>query len=159
MRTAATPLADEADLRDVELRAWRGLVRAHAALVKRLDAELETGHGLSLSSYQVLSALADAPSGKMRMCELAESVALSRSGLTRLVDRLEREGLIARACCHVDARGAYAVLTASGRERLEQARPTHLAAVRQDFVAHFSDAELERLAQMWRRVAPESAED
>src|SRR5215210_1169817 len=134
MRTAATSPAEEADLSDVELRAWRGLVRAHDALVKRLDAELEAAHGLSLSSYQVLSALADSHQGKMRMCELAESVALSRSGLTRLVDRLERERLIARACCHVDARGAYAVLTPMGRERLEEARPTHQAAVRQDFV-------------------------
>src|SRR5829696_4270774 len=141
MRTAATSPAEEADLSDVELRAWRGLVRAHDALVKRLDAELEAAHGLSLSSYRVLLALAEAPDGKMRMCELADAVALSRSGLTRLVDRLERDGLIARACCHVDARGAYAVLTDAGRRRLEEARPTHLASVRRDFVAHFSDAE------------------
>lgn len=157
MRTAATPAAEEADLNDVESRAWRGLVRAHDALVKRLDAELEEAHGLSLSSFEVLSALADAPEGRMRMCDLAQSVLLSRSGLTRLVDRLEREGLIARACCHVDARGSYAVLTDAGRRRLEQARPTHLAGVRRDFVAHFSDAELERLARLWARVVPESA--
>ena len=152
MSTAATPAADESDLSDVELRAWRGLVRAHGALVKRLDAELEAAHGLNLSAYQVLAALAEAPGGKMRMCELAETVVLSRSGLTRLVDRLEREGLIARACCHVDARGAYAVVTEAGRRRLEEARPTHLAAVRRDFAAHFSGPELERLAQLWARV-------
>jgi len=150
--TTAIPASEEADLSDVELRAWRGLVRAYDSLVKRLDAELETTHGIGLSSYEVVCALNGAPDRQMRMCDLADSVMLSRSGLTRLVDRLERDGLIARACCHSDARGSYAVLTEAGRLRLEEARPTHLAGVRRDFVAHFSEPELRSLASLWARV-------
>ena len=153
LSTTAIPAAEQADLSDVELRAWRGLVRAYDTLVKRLDAELEALHGIGLSSYEVLCSLNQAPDRQMRMCDLADSVGLSRSGLTRLVDRLERDGLIARACCHSDARGSYAVLTEAGRRRLEEARPTHLAGVRRDFVAHFSEPELRRLAALWARVA------
>jgi DNA-binding MarR family transcriptional regulator len=91
----------------------------------------------------------------MRMCDLADSVHLSRSGLTRLVDRLEREGLLCRACCTADARGSYAVLTEDGEHRLAEARPTHLAGVRRDFVARFSPEELEMLAGLWERVLPD----
>lgn len=151
--TTPTPTAAEAELSDVELRAWRGLVRAHDALVKRLDADLEAGHSIGLSSYEVLCALRSTADGKMRMCDLADTVCLSRSGLTRLVDRLERDGLIARACCHSDARGSFAVLTAAGGRRLDEARPTHRAAIRRDFLSCFSAGELEQLATLWARVA------
>ncbi len=151
--TTPTPTAAEAELSDVELRAWRGLVRAHDALVKRLDADLEAGHSIGLSSYEVLCALRSTADRKMRMCDLADTVCLSRSGLTRLVDRLERDGLIARACCHSDARGSFAVLTAAGGRRLDEARPTHRAAIRRDFLSCFSAGELEQLATLWARVA------
>jgi DNA-binding MarR family transcriptional regulator len=137
-----------------ELRAWRGLLRAHACLAKRLDAELECAHGLPMSSYEVLGHLGEATAGRMRMCELAEQAQLSRSGLTRLVDRLERDGLIERCSCEHDARGAYACLTRVGRERLEAARGTHLAVMREQFFSHFSEAELSSLADMWERIAP-----
>jgi DNA-binding MarR family transcriptional regulator len=137
-----------------ELRAWRGLLRAHACLAKRLDAELECAHGLPMSSYEVLGHLGEATGGRMRMCELAEQAQLSRSGLTRLVDRLERDGLIERCSCDHDARGAYACLTGVGRERLEAARGTHLAVMREQFFSHFSEAELTSLADMWERIAP-----
>lgn len=157
MSAVATPAAGEADLSDLELRAWRGLSRAHASLAKRLDAELEAAHGLGLSSYEVLSALDGAPGGRMRMCELAESALLSRSGLTRLVDRLERDGLIVRACCHSDGRGSFACVTDEGRRRLREARPTHLEGIRRDFVARFSERELEQIACLWARVAPDAA--
>jgi len=90
----------------------------------------------------------------MRMCELAEQVQLSRSGLTRLVDRLEREGLLERCSCQHDARGAYACLTQTGRERLIEARGTHLAVVREHFLSRFSESELSLLADMWERLAP-----
>ena len=113
-----------------ELRAWRGLLRAHACLAKRIDAELESTHGLPMSSYEVLHRLEDANRGRMRMCDLAEQAQLSRSGLTRLVDRLERDGLIERCSCSHDARGAYACLTDAGRSRLQEARVTHHAALR-----------------------------
>jgi DNA-binding MarR family transcriptional regulator len=137
-----------------ELHAWRGLLRAHACLVRALDAELEEAHGLPLTSYEVLRYLDDADGCKMRMCQLATSVHLSRSGLTRLVDRLEREGLIERVSCSHDARGAYAALTLAGGERLAAARETHLAAVRDHFLEHFSPDELDVLAEYCDRVAP-----
>jgi DNA-binding MarR family transcriptional regulator len=137
-----------------ELRAWRGLLRAHACLAKRLDAELEQAHGLPMTSYEVLYHLEEANGGRMRMCELAEQAQLSRSGLTRLVDRLERDGLLERCSCDHDARGSYACLTIGGRERLEEARVTHLAVVREHFFSRFSESELSTLADMWERIAP-----
>lgn len=158
MATPSTRPASESSLDSTELGAWRGFLRVHAALAKALDAELETAHGLSLSSYEVLLYLADAPEQRMRMRDLAETVLLSRSGLTRLVDRLERDGLLCRAACPSDARGAFAVLTDDGRELLERARPTHLAGVRRRFLRHFGDAELRELAARWDRVVPGAAE-
>jgi DNA-binding MarR family transcriptional regulator len=141
-------------LSDGELRAWRGLLRAHATLAKRLESRLEREHGLPLSSYEVLQQLMDAPDGRMRMCDLAEQAQLSRSGLTRLVDRLEREQLLGRCTCEHDARGAYACLTDRGRERLSAARGTHRAVVREHFLSHFSEPELHALAEMWDRITP-----
>jgi DNA-binding MarR family transcriptional regulator len=137
-----------------ELRAWRGLLRAHACLAKRLDAELEQAHGLPMTSYEVLGHLEESSGGRMRMCELAEQAQLSRSGLTRLVDRLERDRLLERCSCDHDARGSYACLTEVGRERLGEARVTHLAVVREHFFSRFSESELSVLADMWERIAP-----
>ena len=111
------------ELTAVELGAWRGLLRVHAALVRELDAELEAAHDLPLSSYDVLIYLQSAPGKRLRMAELADSVLLSRSGVTRLVDRLEREGLIVRDTCESDGRGCFAVLTDEGEELLARARP------------------------------------
>jgi DNA-binding MarR family transcriptional regulator len=140
-----------------ELRAWRGLLRAHACLAKRLDAELEQAHGLPMTSYEVLYHLDEASAGRMRMCDLAQQAQLSRSGLTRLVDRLERDGLLERCSCDHDARGSYACLTSAGRDRLEAARGTHRAVVREHFFSRFSESELSLLADMWERIAPCSA--
>ncbi len=144
-----------AHLTPTELDAWRGLLRAHAALFKALDAELEEAHGISLSSYEVLLRLEDAEDHKMRMCDLASSVLLSRSGLTRLADRLEREGLIERVSCDCDARGAFAMLTDSGRQILAAARPTHLQAIRRRYLSHFDEQELAELGCYWRRLLDE----
>jgi DNA-binding MarR family transcriptional regulator len=140
-------------------RAWRSLLRAHACLSKRLDAALDQAHSLPLSSYEVLDRLEDSSGGRMRMCDLAEQAQLSRSGLTRLVDRLEREQLLERCSCEHDARGSFACLTAAGRERLREARVTHLAVVREQFFSRFSDSELALLADMCQRVAPCSGGD
>jgi DNA-binding MarR family transcriptional regulator len=153
--TAVKIAADEQEnLSFGELRAWRGLLRAHACLAKRLDAELEQAHRLPMTSYEVLQHLQEAPGGRMRMCDLAEQAQLSRSGLTRLVDRLEREELLERCSCDHDARGSYACLTEAGRERMEEARVTHLAVVREHFFSRFSESELSVLADMWERIAP-----
>ena len=150
--TPDTAVTDE--LTDVELGAWRGLLRIHAGLVRTLDAELEAAHALPLTSYDVLIYLADAPGRRLRMAELADSVLLSRSGVTRLVDRLEREGLLARDTCSSDGRGTFAVLTDKGEELLARARPTHRAGVRRRFLDHFSEDEMRLLAGYWERVEP-----
>jgi DNA-binding MarR family transcriptional regulator len=155
MAISAKPtMADGRPLEDRELRAWRGLLRIHASLSKALDAELDAEHGLPLTSYEVLLFLSDAEDGKMRMCDLADSVLLSRSGLTRLVDRLERDGLLVRESCASDARGAFAKLTEGGREKLRTARETHLQGVRSLFLEHFTEEEQELLASFWERVLP-----
>ena len=152
--TTTKPPAVAVPLDAAELRAWRGLLRVHASLSKALDAQLERHHGLPLTSYEVLLYLAEAEGEKMRMCDLASSVLLSRSGLTRLVDRLERDGLLVRESCASDARGAYARLTPAGHEKLSAARATHLDGVRSLFLDHLSPQELEVLASVWERVLP-----
>ena len=123
-------------------------------MTKALDAELLREHGLPLSSYEVLLFLADAPEGSMRMSELAQGVLLSRSGLTRLVDRMERDGLLRRERCADDARGYNAVITEDGRELFRRARATHLEGVRERFLRHLSDQDLRALGVLWDKVQP-----
>ena len=151
MATAPTPTGS-VRLAEQELRAWRGLLRTYARLTKALDAELEAAHALPLSSYEVLMYLADSEGGCMRMHDLASSILLSRSGLTRLVDRLERDGLLSRRSCPSDARGAFACLTPKGRDTLDAARATHLAGVRALFLDHFTAQEQELLGGFWERL-------
>jgi DNA-binding MarR family transcriptional regulator len=153
---SSTPQIEELDA--LQLGAWRGLLRVHAGLVRELDAELYAAHDLPLSSYDVLIYLQAAPDKRLRMAELADSVLLSRSGVTRLVDRLVREGLIVRDTCESDGRGSFAVLTEAGEELLARARPTHLDGVRKRFLRHFSEEELRTLADFWERVRPGAAE-
>jgi DNA-binding MarR family transcriptional regulator len=148
---------EQAELGEAELGAWRGLVRVHAALARELDAELEARHAVPLSSYEVLRCLSRAPGGRVRMAELAEHVLLSRSGMTRLIDRLEREGMVSRSTCDKDGRGCYAVLTDCGRELVEAARATHIEVVRRGFLQHFSEDEMRELAELWERVLPAAA--
>ena len=161
--TPDTPLATSVDvplreLAPAELGAWRGLLRVHSALVKALDAELIAVHSLPLTSYEVLINLQAAPDRRRRMAELADSVLLSRSGTTRLVDRLERDGLLERDTCDSDGRGCFAVLTDRGEELLKRARATHLEGVRERFLRHFDPAEHEQMAAWWNRVLPGAAD-
>ena len=146
------------ELAPTELAAWRGMLRVHSALVKALDAELMAVHGLPLTSYEVLINLQAAPGRRRRMAELADGVLLSRSGTTRLVDRLEREGLLERDVCDSDGRGCFAVLTDHGEDVLSQARATHLDGVRERFLRHFEPAELEQMAAWWNRALPGAGE-
>jgi DNA-binding MarR family transcriptional regulator len=152
----ATP-ETSVNLTAAELGAWRGMLRVHTALVKALDAELTAAHDLPLSSYEVLITLDSAPNRKRRMAELADSTLLSRSGMTRLVDRLEDKGLLERDTCTDDGRGCFAVLTEKGAALLLDARPTHLDGVRERFLAHFSEDELVVLGDLWERVLPGAA--
>lgn len=135
-----------------ELNAWRGFLEAHSRTVAELDDELEREHGLPLSSYEVLLHLGDAEDCSLRMGELAEQLFLSRSGLTRLIDRLVKAGLVERVSCESDRRGAYARLTELGRQRFDAARPTHLRGVREHFLSKLDVADQERLSEIWERV-------
>ena len=146
------------ELSPEELGAWRGLLRVHSALVKALDAEMLVQQRLPLTSYEVLINLQAAPGKRRRMAELADSVLLSRSGMTRLVDRLEREGLLERDTCTDDGRGTFAVLTDKGEETLARTRPAHLDGVRDRFLRHFSPDELRQLAAYWDRLVPGAAD-
>jgi DNA-binding MarR family transcriptional regulator len=140
-----------------ELAAWRGLLRVHAGMTKALDAELMREHRLPLTSYEVLLFLADSPEGRLRMSELADGVLLSRSGLTRLVDRMERDGLLRRERCTEDQRGWFAEITDEGRDLFARARKTHLDGVRERFLGHLSRAEQRDLAAIWEKVSPGAA--
>ena len=135
-----------------ELAAWRGLLRAHAEAVRELDAELASEHDMPLSSYEVLLFLNDSEDGRIRMSELADSALLSRSGMTRLVDRLERQGLLRRERCESDARGWFAEITPEGRRAFAAARKTHLDGVRRVFLSHFSRDELRTLGGLWQKL-------
>jgi DNA-binding MarR family transcriptional regulator len=146
-------------LTPVERGAWHGFLRVHAAVVRALDAELESSHGLPLGSYDVLAALAEAPGRRLRMAELADHAALSRSGMTRLADRLEAQDLLRRETCTTDARGSYAALTAAGEAWVRDARSTHEAAVRGCFLDRFEDDELAGLVACWERILPGSASE
>jgi DNA-binding MarR family transcriptional regulator len=139
-------------LSPAELSTWRTFLRAHAQVIRRLEHDLVAEHDLPLASYDVLVQLSEAPDRSLRMTELAERVLLSRSGLTRLVDRLEREGLVARQACKSDARGTLAVLTDGGRDRLREAWPTHLQGVVDRFVGRLSADELQTLGTLLGRL-------
>lgn len=144
---------DAAVTTDVELAAWKGFLRVHAAMRRELDAKLEAEHGLSLSSYEVLGALRCAPDQRLRMADLAEHAGLSRSGMTRLVDRLERGGHLTRCSCTDDARGCYAVLSAAGRELIDRAQPTLVGTVRERFLQFCDPDDLVRLGQLFEAMA------
>ncbi|MEO3872673.1 MarR family transcriptional regulator [Nonomuraea sp. B12E4] len=128
-----TLLRDEG-LTTEKLAVWRMLQRAQVRITRHLEAELLVGHDLPLASYEVLTQLAEAPARRLRMNDLAGRVLLSRSGLTRLIDRLQRDGLVSREACADDARGLFAVLTERGAERLAEATPTYLRGVRTQFL-------------------------
>lgn len=120
---------------DPRLRSWIAFLRAHAAVTRRLEAELQEQQALSLADFDALVQLGRAAGGRLRMNELAERLLLTRSGVSRLVDRLALDGYVVRARCSSDARGAFAVLTPEGRATLDRARPAHLRGVASHFLA------------------------
>ncbi len=135
-----------------EVQAWAKLLRAHAALTRRFSADLQATHGLTLNAYEVLLHLAHAPERRMRRVDLAGSVLLTASGITRLLDGLERAGYVDRAADENDARVTYAVLTDEGYEKLRDAAPTHVGGIRELFGERFSRDELETLAELLDRL-------
>lgn len=135
-----------------QLAVWRGLARAHARVVRRLDDDLAGRHGLSLAWYDVLARLVEADGRRLRMTELAERVLLSPSGLTRLVDRMAVEGLVQRVQAEGDGRGLYTVLTEAGYERLREASGTHLRGVHEYVISRFDADELAAIAEYLDRL-------
>ena len=140
-------------LDDDEMRAWRSLVVVSSRLFEQLDAELRDRHDLSLADYEILANLSEAPSGRLRMSQLADRAMVSRSRLTHHVNRMEAQGLVTRQACPTDRRGAFAVLTAEGRARVEDAAPTHLAGVRRLFIDRVRGSELPVVAEALAGVA------
>lgn len=143
---------------DARLDAWRAFLRAHARVVRELERELQAEQGLALTDYDVLVQLAAAKGRRLRMSELADRLLLSRSGVTRLVDRLVRAGLVERMTCDDDRRGQWASLTDAGLRRLRDASPTHLRGVAEHFLDRLSADELRSLQRSLDRVVAAEAD-
>lgn len=144
--------ATQQPLSDQELAAWRGMLKVHATVTHELDAQMRSEHGLSVSAYEVLMFLADAPERRLRMAEIAERVLLSRSGCTRLVDRLVELGYVSRCAADEDGRGLFAQLTEAGVEKAAAARRTHLEGVRAFFLSRLGAKDQRALGEIWERL-------
>src|SRR2546421_11179774 len=140
------------DLGGAALEAWRSYLQSHASILRELDAELVTEHGMTSRDYEVMLYLAQSPDRKLPMSALAERTMLTRSGITRLVDGLVACGLIERVSCESDARISYAQLTDTGYEKLRSAGNTHTASIRRMFLEHFSEEEIEMLSSLLGRL-------
>ena len=134
------------------LEAWRSYLQSHATILRLLDAELVSEHGITTRDYEVLLYLAQAPDRQLPMSALAESTMLTRSGITRLVDGLVSGGFVERAACPNDARVSYAQLTDEGFAKLRNAGCTHVRSIRRLFLEHFDADETERLASLLGRL-------
>lgn len=148
-QTAPSPISRH----DPRLDAWRAFLRAHARVIRKLERELQDQEHLALTDYDVLVQLARAEDRRLRMSELADGLLLSRSGATRLVDRLVAEGLVERVMCDTDRRGQWASLTDAGLERLRRATPAHLRGVDEHFLARLSDDDVAALERILATVA------
>jgi DNA-binding MarR family transcriptional regulator len=133
---------------DPRLESWRTFLRAHSRVIRELERELATEQDLALSDYDVLVQLAAAPDRRLRMSELADALLLSRSGATRLIDRLVAGGLVERVVCEADRRGQWAALTEQGHARLRRAAPTHLRGIEEHFLDRLSAEDLRALRRM-----------
>lgn len=139
--------------RDARLTPWRAFLIAHARVVRRLDEELRAEHDLTIGEYDALLTIAQAPERRIRMRQLADEVILSKSGVTRLIDRLVDDGLVERSACLSDARGAEAVLTERGLARLRAASRTHLRGVDEHFLAVLDAADLDAIERTMSSIA------
>jgi DNA-binding MarR family transcriptional regulator len=134
------------------VESFVSLLRAHAHATRALNAQLTADHGLTISDYEVLIRLSRAPDRRMRRVDLAEQVLLTASGITRLLDGLERSGYVARAACDADRRVVYAVLTDEGLAKLRAASASHVAQIEEYFAARYDDAELAELTALLTRI-------
>lgn len=132
-------------------RAWGQLLNVHALMMRKLEEMLQSHYQISHGEFEVLLRLSWATGRRMRIRELADASVLTRSGMSRLVDRLEHAGLVRRETAVEDARGAYAVLTDEGKERLDAAEASNIALVRETFLSLYTASELEQMAEFWMR--------
>ena len=132
--------------------AFVRFLRAHAAVTRQLSARLESEHGLTLSDYDVLVQLYSAPERALRRVDIARAVLLTASGITRLLDGLERAGWVEKRACASDARVSYAALTTAGEQKFEAAQASHRADVEELFASRFSPEEREQLAELLGRL-------
>jgi DNA-binding MarR family transcriptional regulator len=139
--------------------AFVSLLRAHAGLTRDLSAQLTADHGLTLSDFEVLLRLSRADDRRMRRVDLADEVFLSASGVTRLLDGLERQGFVERAACASDRRVVYAVLTDAGLGRLRTAAKGHFAQIDEIFGARFDDGDLANLTGLLDRLGGGETDD
>jgi DNA-binding MarR family transcriptional regulator len=143
-------------LTPTELHAWKSVIHGARHLFTALDHDLKP-HGLSGDDYGVLVALSEAPDERLRMADLADVAAESRSRLSHHVGRLEARGLVERASCPEDRRGQFAVLTDAGRTLIQETAPHHVASVRTHFLDHLTPAELAVLGGVFARLSPGAA--
>jgi DNA-binding MarR family transcriptional regulator len=139
--------------------AWNSFLRAHAVLIRALERELLAARGLPLAEYDVLVQLDQVPEGRLRMAQLADRVLLSRSGLTRLVERMEASGLVRREVCPSDARGFFATITEEGRRRLVSSEEIHLRSLRDHFTGPLDSSQMGQLRQVCDRLLEGSPEE
>jgi DNA-binding MarR family transcriptional regulator len=140
-----------------ELAAWRGLLEVHARVTRALDVQMRAEHGMSVSAYEVLLFLAEAPDRRLRMAEIADRVLLTRSGLTRLIDRLAHVGYVTRCAAETDGRGSFAALTDAGLETFRAAQRTHREGVRRYFLDHLDATDTIALGDIWKRLQASTA--
>lgn len=136
----------------MEQTAWVRLIRSYSALTRGMSARLLERHGLHINDFEVLLLLSGAKDDAMRRVDLADEVQLTQSGITRLLDGLQKAGYVTRRSCDTDARVSYAALTKKGRAKLEEASETHLAAIRETFAERYSESELDQLADLLSRL-------
>jgi DNA-binding MarR family transcriptional regulator len=139
-------------LTEAELHAWHGTLRFTSATTRALDEALFASHGISVKEFDVLITLFNAPHGRLRMSDLAERVLLSASGVTHLVTRLERDGLVQRVVDEDDRRSFFAALTSSGHETLRASRPTHNEVVREHLTRRLTPSQLKALGALLDKV-------
>jgi DNA-binding MarR family transcriptional regulator len=130
------------------VRAWTRLLRAYISTTRLLSADLQEGHGLTLNDYEALLVLSRAEGGRLKRVDLARSLMLTPSGITRLLQGLEDARLVERASCETDLRVTYAQLTDAGREKLEAASSDHIASIRALFEEHFANDEIDAIAEI-----------
>ena len=152
MATATATSTATITRHDPRLTAWRSFLRGHARVLAALERELQAEHGMALTDYDVLVQLATTEGRRLRMSELADRLLLSRSGATRLIDRLVATGLVERVMCDTDRRGQWASLTEAGVSRLRNAAPSHLRGVAEHFLDRFSGDELSELERLLSRL-------